>query len=130
MKKFEFKKPIEEIEVADKTYNIDFSDEKLKEYQKEFNHFYKQTKEIEAVKSDNLSDDEQLALMDQTKELVRKFIDKLLGEGSFDEIYEASGKSLINLIEFVAFLGEIIGERSNKLRNENRNKYLKKVKKK
>lgn len=126
MKKFEFKKTYEEVEIAGKVYRVDLQDESVKKYQKQFNSFYEQSQNLQAAATKEMTIDEQAAFLDQSKELASVTINALLGDNAFDEIYEASGKSLINVMDLINFLTEVIREKAGELQEQTVNKYLKK----
>ena len=125
MRKFEFKKTYEEIEVAGEVYRVDVSDKKLKEYQIEFHEFYKESQRLEKIDVDELSAEEQTEMLDNALGILEKVVNKILGDGSFDVLYEKSGKSIMNMIDLVNYLGDVVNERLNGQRQEKRGHYLK-----
>jgi hypothetical protein len=129
MRSFEFKSSVEEFKIGDKVYQIDFSDQKVKEYQRTFVNFYEKSQELQK-EIDKSTVENQEELFDQTLELVKGLIDQLLGSGSFDELYEKSGKSLINMMDLIAFLSEVVAEKAEKAKDERLNKYVKNKKSK
>jgi hypothetical protein len=130
-RKFEFKKTYEEIEVGNKTYKMEFNDEKMKEYQQEFTKVRDSYIKLLEVDETKMNEEEALKHFEDIKSLAKKSLNVLLGEGSFDSIYEASGHSIINVYDFVWYLAEIVKERSVENNKSKRDKYLKnkKVKK-
>jgi hypothetical protein len=126
IKKFEFKKTYEEVEIAGKVYKVDLQDESVKKYQKQFNSFTEQSMQLQEAAKENMTVDEQAAFLDQSKELAMVTINTLLGENAFDELYEASGKSLINVMDLINFLTEVIREKAGELQAQTVDKYLKK----
>jgi hypothetical protein len=130
MRTFEFKKTYEEIGINGETYRLDFADQKLLQYQKEFRAFQLKTVEMDEKAKTLETPEQELEFFEETKQLVKEIIDVFLGEGSFDKIYEQSGGSIFNVIELVMVLGEIVEERMAKEKNEKLNKYLKNKKKK
>lgn len=127
MRKFEFKKSYEEINIAGKVYRVDFSDENIKKYQKSFNEFYKKNKEFENIDEENLSVEEQQEILDKVLNIIKEFVETILGQNTFDELYDKSGKSIFNMMELVNYLAEIVGEKGQKLRDENYKKYTQKI---
>lgn len=124
MRKFEFGKSYEEVEIAGKIYKIDFTDAKVKEYQFAIHDYYKEAQELRKVDVEKLTPEEQQEKFVEAMELQRKFIDIILGEGAFDELYEKSGESSQNMVALVEFLAEVIGERVQKLKEKQKNKYV------
>lgn len=129
VREFKFKSTVEKLRINGNDYEIDFADDKIKQYQKELEQFYFKSKEVQEVDADNLSAEEQQKYLDKTKELATSIIDALLGEGAFEELYEESGKSLINMVDLIEFLTEVIGEKSTKTKQEKYDKLLKAKKK-
>lgn len=125
MRSFDFKKTYEEIKINGEVYKIDFSDAKLKEYRKSFNEFYAESQKMQSVNASELVKDDEFKQFDQATGLTKKAIDNLLGDGSFDKLYEQSGRSLFNMMDLVEFLAELVGEKTNKVRNERAHKYTK-----
>jgi hypothetical protein len=126
MRKFEFKQTYEEVEVAGKVYRVDFSDDKIKYYQKEMASFLEDANKLK--KAEKTTEAQQLEHFENMKKLVERALETILGEGTFDELYEASGRSIMNVIDFVWYLYEIVQERKNVNREEKRKKYVKKKK--
>lgn len=125
MRKFEFKKTYEEIEIAGDVYKIDVSDQKLREYQIEFYEFYKESQRLGEIDTNKLSIEEQQKIFDETLEIVKKVVEKLLGAGSFEKLYAASGGSVMNMIDLVNYLGEVFQEKLNNAKQKKRVEYLK-----
>lgn len=125
MRKFTFDKSYEEIDLEGKIYKIDMSDKAIKEYQIAINKYHKEAQKLESVEISKLDFEEQKKVFIQALELQKKFIETILGEGTFDELYEKSGQSSSNMIDLVVFLGEVVGERVKKLKEKQLNRYLK-----
>ncbi|WP_342045916.1 hypothetical protein [Bacillus sp. OTU530] len=126
MKKFQFEKVYEEVEIGDKVYRVDFSDDKALEYRAKFNKFYKEAQELEKTDLDTLSDEEQLAIFHKNRENMKEITDVILGEGAFDELYELSGRSTANYMQLLLFLGKVVAEKTEKVKEDARKKYVKK----
>lgn len=123
--KFEFKKSVKEtVEVGDHKFEIDFSDDNLRRLHVGFHDFYKKYEEKAAVQAEKLNGADAEKYMDEVKTLIKDFIDFVLGANAFDKVYELSGASLLNMVDFIGFLGELI---KNKLDNKpaKRDQYVK-----
>lgn len=129
MRKFEFGKSYEEVEINGKPYQIDFSDDKLKQYQDMFYKFYQEAQEIGQADIEKMTTEEQKALLDKQRQNMKTVTETLLGEGTFEELFELAGRSTWNYTKLIEFLAEIIEERFSELKEERRKKYVKKVKK-
>jgi len=125
MREFNFKGTKEEFKIGGKVYEIDFSDESLKEYQLQMQKYKKEYEKIEGVDFENLTHEEQLQSYDEAYNLVKESLDMLLGKGSFEELYKASGKSLENISELLAFIFEIVAERLQQTKEKQKSKYVK-----
>lgn len=79
MRKFEFGKAYEEIEINGKPYQIDFSDDKLKQYQDMFYKFYQEAQEIEQADIEKMTTEEQKALLDKQRQNMKTVTETLLG---------------------------------------------------
>lgn len=130
MRSFEFKKSYEEIKINGEIYKVDFSDNKVLEYQKLFRSFYATSLELnEEGKDINKTQDQEKEYFDKSLKLVKDTLEGLLGENTFDKIYEQSGKSLINIVDLVTFLADTIQEKMTSLKDEKLEKYVGKKKK-
>lgn len=125
MKKFTFDSTIEEIDVAGEVYKVDFSDEKLEEYQKTFRIFQKEYDELSKLNTDEMTADECVVAMEKQRILMRKTVDALLGFGAFDQLYTKAG-SLINMAKLVAFIGEVLYEKADEIKPVKKQKYVNK----
>ena len=117
MKKFEFKRPVEEIEIAGDIYTIDLSDVSIQTKQKRFETFQEEARKIPR-------DDTEY--FDKALKLVEDTIDTIFHPGAFKVIYEKSGKSLYNMTDLVEYLADVINEKAKKQHDERVNIYLKK----
>jgi hypothetical protein len=123
VKSFEFKKAYEEVKINGNVYKVELGDEKVKEYQKAFIEFSDESVALQANK-----DITQEEAFDGAKELVKKFIDVLLGHDAFEVLYEQSGGSILNMIDLVSFLADVVKDKTQTIQSEQLNKYLKKPK--
>ena len=124
VKKFEFKKSHEDLEIAGKEYRLEFNDAKLIEYNKSFDEFYQESKRLNQIDETKLTTNEQLDLFEDMKKMVKDILEILLGEGSFEELYEASDRSLINMMDVIMYLSEVVEEKMQNIRDKKKEKYL------
>jgi hypothetical protein len=125
MRKFEFKKTYEEVDIAGKVYRIEFNDDKIREYQEKFLTFEADVEQYVKVDETKLTREEQWKHFEKGKQLAKNLIDTILGEGSFDELYEKGGRSIENMYDLVWYLAEIVQERNARNRKEKRQQYVK-----
>lgn len=110
VKKFEFKQTYQEIEVAGKVYKVYFDDNQMKKYRDLYNKFNAVVKKTEGVNVEDLTNEQQDEYETEQRNTIKEFVDNTLGEGSFDELYEASGKSTYNMAELVYYIMQISEE--------------------
>lgn len=128
MRKFEFEKSYEEIEINGKSYKIDLSDNKLKEYQIKFQQFFNEAQELQKADVEKTSLEEQEALLEKIRNLMKIITDSLLGEGTFDELFELAGRSTWNYMNLIYFLIETVNTKFESVKEEKRKRYVKKGK--
>jgi hypothetical protein len=122
MKKFEFKKAYEEIEVAGELYKVGLKDEDRKKYSEQLKKFYALSESVNATDVNKLNIDESLKLEEEFKTITLETLDALFGEGAGEKLYKASDEQTEELIPIVFAVAEIINER----RQEKMSKYTKK----
>jgi hypothetical protein len=127
MRKFEFAKAYEEVEIAGKVYRVDFSDDKLAEYQRKFKQFYEESQHLTEKEIEALSIEEQTALLEKQRQNMKKITEMMLGEGTFEELYEMAGRSTVNYMDLLLFLSDILAEKTEKMKEDKRKKYVKKA---
>ncbi|PEU35497.1 hypothetical protein [Bacillus toyonensis] len=129
--KFEFEKTYKEVDVAGKLYRIDFNDDAIAKYQKELKTFDKDSKELAALITDyeKTTDEEIDAVMGKQKEMTKHVVETFLGEGTFDELYEKAGESVMNLMGLVNYLSDLYVEEAKGKTEQAQAKYLQNVKK-
>lgn len=130
VKKFNFSsKAYEEVEICEKKYVIDCSDDKIIEYMKvhkDAQEFYDKEKENFNKNVDDISIEEMRKLHTASlNNFAKPFINTVLNdENAFDELYEKAGKSVQVLLELQGFLYDIISEKSDELNALQKNKYI------
>jgi hypothetical protein len=125
-RKFEFGKTYEEVEVSGKVYRLEFNDNKIKEYQQKFIEIQKEYSELLKIDETKMSEEQALEHFDEIKKVAKEAVTVLLGEGSFDSLYEASGHSIANVFDFIWYLADIVKERSEKNMKDKKSKYVRK----
>ncbi|WJQ02857.1 hypothetical protein QT236_12515 [Geobacillus stearothermophilus] len=127
MRKFEFSKSYEEVEIHGTVYRVNFSDEVLSEYQKKIKKYYEEAKKLTEQDIESMSDDEQAALLERQRQNMKDLTEALLGEGTFDKLFEAAGRSTVVYAELLEFLTELFAEKAEKMKEDRRKKYVKKA---
>ena len=126
VKKFTFGSVIEEVEIGNKQYVVDFSDTAVEKRDEVLHKWHKEYAAFANTDIDSLDINDQRLKLSSLRENMKEFIESVLGEGVFAELYELSGKSTTNLLELALFLMEFIAEKSNKSADTLRSKYTKK----
>ncbi|USK43533.1 hypothetical protein [Cytobacillus oceanisediminis] len=124
MRKFDFKKSYEEIEIAGEFYKVSLKDEDRKKYSEQLKKFYDLVNKVNVVDPDEIAIDAALKLEEEFKEITLETLDVLFGDQSGQELYAASDEQTEELIPIVFAVAEIINER----RQEKLGKYTKKKK--
>jgi hypothetical protein len=124
MKKFIFDQTYREIDVAGEVYKIDFSDEKLKEYQSAFAAFHSQMEQLSKLKPEEMTYEENLQALDKQKDAMTSIINAIFGAGAFDKFYDMAGRSLMNVAKLLQFVGSEIKEAAATITGEKRSKYI------
>ena len=116
MKDFKISKAIEEITIDEKPYQLDLSDKKKARYAEIGQELTDTAKEVQSIKTDDI--EELKKHIDLLKNKSRSAMDEILGDGSFDEIYEKTNESLENtldvLFDVIAYIDERYKERFKK----------------
>ncbi|PEB52444.1 hypothetical protein COO03_11690 [Bacillus sp. AFS098217] len=128
--KFNFEKTYKEIDVAGKVYRVNFDDDALAKYQKELRIFEDKSKELTGKEIDytTITDTEIDAMQVTQRELVKHVVEVFLGDGTFEELYEKAGRSVMNLMALVTYLSDIYAEETRSKTEEVQNKYLNNIK--
>lgn len=105
VRKFEFKKSYEEIEIAGKVYHLDLDDESLLSHKASMESYGKKMTDLSTKE---IPEEE---IFGMTKDLAKGLLDELFGQGSYETLYAAAGKSLFNLIDLIEFIGDIVRDK-------------------
>jgi hypothetical protein len=123
MRKFEFKKSYEEIDIAGEIFRVSLKDEDRKKYSGQLKKFYGIINKVNKADS-TIEIDEAVALEEEFRTVILETVDVLFGEGSGEKLHKASDEQAEELIPVVFAVAEIINER----REEQVSKYSKKKK--
>jgi hypothetical protein len=128
MRKFEFEKTYEEIEIAGDVYKLDFSDDKIQEFQKSFALFQAEIAELDKLNAETMTDEQALEAIEKQKSAMIKLIEGMFGPDTFEKLYEKSGKSLLNLGRLLGYIGEVLKEKAEAIKPSKKAQYIKTVK--
>ena len=116
MRKFEFEKTYEEIEIAGDVYKLDFSDNKLQEFYRAFSKFQAEVKELDKLDADKMTEQEALEGMERQKAAIVTMIEGLFGEGTFEPLYKKAGESVFNMARLLSYITQLLTEKSEELK--------------
>lgn len=125
MRKFEFKKAYEEIEIAGEVFKVSLKDDDRKEYSKQLIKFHQIVEEVKSIDEKDMPLEKAIELEEKVREISLETLDVLFGSGSGEKLYEAADQQVEELMPIVFSVAEIINER----RQESLNKYTKPKKK-
>ncbi|HEM5981027.1 TPA: hypothetical protein U2B36_001909 [Streptococcus suis] len=117
VRQFEFKKTVEEIEIAGEIYTLPLDDKNLLRIQNDFINYGKEIQELTEVE---IAEGDAEALQDnyrQQLEVMQKVIESPFGDGSFEKLYKAAGESLSNMVDLLDYLVELVAERIEQNKN-------------
>lgn len=100
--KINLDKPEQVFEINGKDYIVSYDDDKLLKYREVMSKFSKEYERSKVNDADNLSIKEQAKIREHQESLIKELIESVFGEGKYAEIYESSGRSLINILEVVS----------------------------
>lgn len=117
VRQFEFKKTVEEIEIAGEIYTLTLDDKNLLRIQNDFINY---GKEIQGLTEIEIAEGDAEALQDNYRQqlaVMQKVIESPFGDGSFEKLYKAAGESLSNMVDLLDYLVELVAERIEQNKN-------------
>ena len=126
MRKFNFGSTYEEIEMAGKVYRFKYDDESIIEYHKAFTEFYRDTQKLQEIDGSELEEKELLKVYADIRRVSKGILDSILGEGTYDELYEKSGKSTMAMVDAINFVSDVVGELLGDVKDQQKSEYTKK----
>ncbi|WP_017379738.1 hypothetical protein [Paenisporosarcina sp. TG-14] len=129
VKKFELKKSYEVIEIDGKKYQMELNDEALKSHRKMFNAMKVKMDALQTIDLESATEEEQDKLEVDSILAMKETIDQLLGEGSYDPIYESAGRSSYALAHLVYQLMEVVDAKFSDVQTKKKENYYKSSKK-
>lgn len=125
MRKFEFTKTYEEVEIGGEVYKIDMSDEATLTYQKLYQSAVGSMEKAQKIDVEKATYEELEEVHTESKEFAKQYIDAVLGEGSFDKFYEQS-PSMSSMVELMSFLVEGLEAKTEEIKQKQKSRYVKK----
>jgi len=129
IRKFDFSKTYEEVEIAGEVYQIEFNDESMQRYLSKIDEFHSESKRLNAIDSSKLSSKEQLEVFAEIQESVKDMVETIIGQDTYTPLYEKSGQSVMGMMDLAIYLADKIGERNKKDQADRKKKYVTKKKK-
>src|SRR5690606_29163000 len=128
MKQFKLTKAIEVIEIEGDKFEIDLSDDKRKEYAIEGQRLQQEARRIqERTAKNNVMTEEEIAKeLDNLREVTKSAMDKVLGEGAFDKIYQKTNRSIVATADVLYQVIDYVQQKEKERFEEKRAKYVRK----
>ncbi|NUJ19280.1 hypothetical protein FKN04_22365 [Bacillus glycinifermentans] len=123
--KIDLERPVQQFELGGKVFEVGYDDESLKKYEKVY---LKMKNAYEKYEKLGLSATEKQMQESENKmrDLVTELIELYFGKGSFEHVYEASGKSILNVQKVATFVIKTLNEKGAADLKDKANHYLKK----
>lgn len=115
------------VEVGEHEFTLLMNDEKIKEFRLLIADYGEKFAEISAIDTEGISEEEAEKIEGQAKDLLETVIDSILEPGAYKKIYEALGRSTINVGGFTVYLFELIGEKHEEANLNRSTAYTKKA---
>lgn len=129
VRRFDFKKTYEEVDIAGEVFQIEFNDQKLEEYMKKIDFFRQESVRINQIDTSKLSSEEQVEVFNDMQDVTKDMIETFLGENTYTPIYEKAGNSLMNMLDLAIYLADVVDARTKKEQADRKKKYVNKSKK-
>lgn len=126
MRKFSFEKTYEEIEMAGNVYRLKYDDESIIEYHKAFTEFYRDTQKLQEIDGSELEEKDLLEVYADIRKVSKEILDSILGEGTYHELYEKSGRSTMAMVDAINFVSDVVGELLGDIKEQQKSEYTKK----
>ncbi|MFZ4452088.1 hypothetical protein [Salibacterium aidingense] len=124
--KIDLDQPFDEFEIGGKVYKVYYDDESMKKYQSAMSGLQRSSQKVAGMDLSAMNPEEQSAFEKEQQQEMRGFIETFFGEGTFDDIYKASGESVINLGKIASVLIEWINNKVGDLKQQKKDYYTKK----
>ncbi len=128
---FTFDAPYDEIDINSKTYKLYYDDDSLQRYQQQAKKYEKEGNKHLKKKNEipNMTEAQRKELEKQGKAFQKDFIESFYGKGSYEELYEASGRSMLQLVPLVEYTFQWLEGKVPDLDQKKKAYYTKKRKK-
>src|SRR5690625_1512654 len=95
---FSFDKPYDEVEIHGEAYRLYYDDDSLRKYQQQANSYQAEVQKYLKRQAEipNMSEAEVKKLETDGMAFIEDFVEGFYGEGSYEKLYEQSGKAMIN----------------------------------
>lgn len=120
---FTFDKPYEEFEVSGKVYNVHYDDDSLERYRKQVVVYKNGVERFINADLDTMTKEEQEILKEDAEKLTIDLIEMFFGKGTFNEVYEASGRSYSNVSNLLRFMFDWVNTKIGNLEQVKKDYY-------
>ncbi|EGL83736.1 Phage protein gp14 [Caldalkalibacillus thermarum TA2.A1] len=128
--KIDLEQPYDEFEIGGKVYKVYYDDDSLRKYEKQCHKFADEAEAKPEKEISQMSEEEKKKLEEKQRGLLKETIETFFGENTYEEIYEAAGRSLVNMTKVVMALSEWLDSKMNVAQQKRREHYTKRNKKK
>lgn len=122
--KIDVQKSYEEVEISGVVYRVDLNDDRLKEYIKAFDEFRDESLKISEKEFVEMSKEEQAEATKRNYEIMEKVTDLMLGTGSFEKVYNDTGRSLMVMTNVLFQLIQIVEDKLTNFKLDKKSYYV------
>lgn len=122
--KIDIKKSYEEVEIGGEVYRIELNDDLKKKYLKADREFTAEMAVLQEADEEKMSDDEKLEFDDKARQSLKKMVDFLLGDGAYEKIYKASGRSTWVVVDIVYQVSQVVRGHVEEYKNLEAEKFI------
>lgn len=127
MLKIDLNKNYEEVNIGGRIFNLDVSDDKLRQYIKVYKEYQEEERQINAKLSTINVDSPEIEdyddVYDEVIELMKRTTDFILEDGAFDYIYGET-KSIHSCADVLVKLTDFISEKTSEAKGASYEKYV------
>ncbi|UTI41123.1 hypothetical protein [Niallia sp. RD1] len=121
--KIQVEKVTEEVEIGSSVYTLDLSDEKIEEKLSFYDKFKNKVDKYEGVDIATVDAETRKEIMDDRKETVKEMLESLLGEGTFESVYNDVGRSIVVMSNVIVQLTDVMKNRIAQINESSKSYY-------
>lgn len=117
---------VQEFEIAGKIYKLNYNDESFKVLQKQMKKFFEKIEELNKLKPEKMNAKQEKEYEEAYYSQIKALIDSCFGEGSYEDLFERTGKSSFVMLNIIEAIFKWINEKFVDIKNEKKSYYTKK----